>query len=455
MAKATILLGLLPTGIGGKSLYIKKEWIKAVYNTSGNIIGDGTITDSYDSKYISDWEVYTEADSAEFTRCYKDTVTAGHDNKRLMMFKHRRSNNKAEDDAGTYYNTWTDDIMAEYFMFHIRVQIAGIWYDNIGEHVNTGHYFAAINPPNISISRLSNVQNVPVYNLRDIEINSVLNPYASHKPDDATPNSMGEWIGYAKSQKGNLTIDGPTAMTIPFNEAHDIKMQGYRYPVATLDVSNVDFKLFDGSTVIESILGIDYNSVDWKELIHSYLNTNYLSVNVNKTLVAKLMNGSTEIVTRSIALTLEKIPFTIYITAKTINTGVSPDTITISFRAEHELTYNTTFEFSFSIYDHIAIGFSDWESYDNNTKIISLAPNTLSQEITHNYTLPDNLSSYPSTPPELDWRLKVRVTENAPGDFGPSEFIVARTSKQFLPIDQTVSGETDYGDFETWIYQTP
>lgn len=115
--------------------------------------------------------------------------------------KHKRSTSIADDAANGHYNTATDDIYSGDWKVTGTITRAGAGVYNFD--VN-GKYFASINPPNISISRLAAVLGSGSNTLGGNSTASQINPFSFYKPNKVAPHGFGEFIKYAHSAINSL-----------------------------------------------------------------------------------------------------------------------------------------------------------------------------------------------------------------------------------------------------------
>ena len=113
------------------------------------------------------------------------------------------STTEAEDLAATYPNTWEDDIKTGSFSFGIKI------YDYDGNYYTclyAGYYYAAVNPPNISISRINRILALSSNDLYTLLSSSNINRYSPYKPSGTPPYSMADMIRYCHIMPGNAGI---------------------------------------------------------------------------------------------------------------------------------------------------------------------------------------------------------------------------------------------------------
>lgn len=115
--------------------------------------------------------------------------------------KHKRSASIADDSADGHPNTAADDIYSGDWKITGKITLADA---SVYDFEVSGKYFASVNPPNISISRLSAVLGSGSSSLGGNSTASQINPYSPYKPNKAAPHGFGEFIKYAHSAINSL-----------------------------------------------------------------------------------------------------------------------------------------------------------------------------------------------------------------------------------------------------------
>lgn len=166
----------------------------------------------------------------------------------VSAFKHTRSTSTADDAAGANANTYVQDLsdpVIVRFTGNLVHPTAGSYYFDFDIV-----YYAAINTPNISISRLSAVLGSGSNTTSGNSTAAQINAYSPYKPDKAVPHRLGEFIGYAHKMEGNVKVKPNMPLTVTVNEAAslDYKVTLYKLAVIDKDISKVSAKLDGFST---------------------------------------------------------------------------------------------------------------------------------------------------------------------------------------------------------------
>lgn len=440
MANGEVYLKWKPVGIAGKDLYIKKEWV-IVADELNNVIGDGAITDTYDPKYVEDWRLYSGKEGS-FVRCYISESDGM--NRTLRLFRTWGASSKQEDIDGTFPNNATDDQRIDYFQFWLYAKVGGTWY--YGQSIpSDGIYVAAINPPNISFTRIRDNINIyyPNLDLNNLERDtySTLNPFASYKPDNANPNGVNEWIGYSKSQRGNVEVGDLQGgyTSLPWNYQRTIKYSGFRWPVCDIALNNLTFKLVEDGVTVKSEVK-DLSSQEWGLLEHTVLNESNNPATVNKNYEAEIWNGSTLIDRTTFHIPFEGIPILLEITNKARQDG---NTAKVEFRVKHTFpSGNYSFKLQVGWYSG---SYYDWTGYlDNNQGLVitNLAKDIWSNSI---YGLFDGAYNIDYKP------FALRLVWAEYGQHLNNYLEISDSKDDIIPYSIVGNASYLYNDFYSWL----